>query len=123
MKYIGLIFILFFFCSCATIRFVKSSDNEEAYKKHQFHHIGLLGLYEYSSPVSPEKVCGSDNVSYIETEHSLVTWAIRYIPSYLGQTLWLMPDPSVAAFGLILSSVGLIYTPMSVNVACQNLPQ
>ncbi|MCY4512768.1 MAG: hypothetical protein OXB86_03670 [Bdellovibrionales bacterium] len=113
MKFTILLAQCLLFCSCATIRFVNQDRNLFSEEKDfiivdRIHHIGLFGLYEYSKPVSTKKICENKNFLYVETEHSLVTWAISvilpWIP-FLGQV------------------AKMVYSPVSVTVACPDISE
>ena len=94
-------------CSCQTIRFVKSdkaianANKESLGLASKMHHIGILGLYEYSSPASIKSTCGKDFV-FVETYWGFKEWLIR----------------SVGGFGTG-GLIGLIWTPHSLDIACQ----
>lgn len=118
----GLIFCLVLCNSCATIRFTQSQPTSDITYQDQIHHITLMGLYEYSDPVSPKKICNEGRLSYVETEHSLATWAINQIPGFMSQSFnagavaWKMPW--LGGLGALFSLVPILYSPMAVRVAC-----
>ena len=112
MKIVILLLIQCCVLSCTTIRFVNQdknlSSNEDFIIIDKIHHIGLLGLYEYSKPVSPKRLCKNKNVLYVETKHSLVTWAISLIL------------PAVPILGQVAT---IAYSPVSVTVACYEISE
>ena len=53
---------IFFLSSCYTIHFNRdSSSSTGSYQSSQWHHIGLLGLLEFSSPVNLQEFCPADS--------------------------------------------------------------
>ncbi len=104
MRYLSLIISLFFLVSCQTIRFVKNNKYLENIETQnigvstKLHHIGLLGLHEYSDPVSEKRICGSDEHIYTETYTGWKEFLIKYFGGFL-----LIP---------------LFWSPLSVDVAC-----
>lgn len=125
MRLFILVFCVVFCSSCATIRFTESQPTADTVYHEKIHHITLMKLYEYSEPVSPKKICKGRELSYIETEYSLVTWAINYIPGIMSQSFnasaVYFKSPWLSSLGMLLSFVPMVYSPMSVKVACQAL--
>lgn len=105
MKIIFIFLGSFLLLSCQTIRFSNSSrdlaSHEDLYKVNKIHHIGILGLVEYSDPVMPKRICSNKKIISVQTEVDLKIWAIGVV-------------------GYILSGglASLVYTPMAVSVYC-----
>jgi hypothetical protein len=68
--------------------------NKSAALVNEWHHIGVIGLVEFSEPVDLKRYCGSKGWSAVETENSFLSGLV-----------------SAVAYGL--------YTPREANVVCK----
>ena len=69
-------------------------SNKDAALVNEWHHDGILGLVEFSSPVDLNRYCSSSGWSAVQTENSFLTGLV-----------------SAIAYG--------VYTPRQANVVCK----
>ena len=107
MKNLFLVICLVLFCgSCQTIHYTNKSDVPQDYTYSKWHHIGILGLLEFSDPVNIQSICNDKNWKAVRTQKGFLQGLIP------------------VASNVILSAVGIpaigsyIYTPEEVAVAC-----
>ena len=107
MKYLFLIFLLFNLTGCYTIHFVKERNPApEQYTYSSWHHIGLLGLMEFSNPVNLTDVCGNSN-----------RWnAVKVQTGFLQGLVRLISIPVNSYYPV---NVGAFYSPEEVSISCQ----
>lgn len=76
MKNIFLLAITVLLSSCSTMYFDNGSPSSSM-EASQWHHVGILRLVEFSSPVQTSKVCSEGDWQSIKVEkpfvHGLVT--------------------------------------------------
>ena len=108
MKILSLVLSFSVLCSCYTIRFVKSNravanaDQEYLGVASKMHHIGLLGLYEWSEPASIKRTCGiASDFVFVETYTGFKEWLIRYVGGLMTGGL-----------------LHLLWSPHSLEIAC-----
>ena len=116
-KFIFLFLSLFLFSSCYTMYFSKENSVPISYKNTQWHHIGLLGLWEFSDPVNLKKICPKGSWESIRVRTGLLQGLVRYIP--LG---WYQVNNPIPIEWLphihLLGFTGLLYSPEEVSVSC-----
>lgn len=91
-----ILFILLSFSSCYTIHFIRTSKYPAPveYEFTKWHHIFLLGLFEFSDPVDLRAMCSKRG-----------SWYAVRVQTGFSQ-------------GLVKSSIGDIYSPEQVSVQC-----
>jgi len=68
--------------------------NKSAATVNEWHHIGIIGLVEFSEPTDLKRYCGGNNWNSVETENSFLT-------------------------GLVSGITYGLYTPRMANVMCK----
>lgn len=68
--------------------------NKNSATVNEWHHIGVIGLVEFSEPTDLKRYCGASGWKAIETEDSFLT-------------------------GLVGGVTGGLYTPRMANVMCK----
>ena len=113
------LFLLFAFLSlssCYTIHFSKEADlPPDHYETSQWHHIGLLGLMEFSSPVNLEQVCPKNSWGHVRVQTGLLQGLVRLISVPTGGYV-LEASEGISVPQTI--SVGSFYSPEEVSVSC-----
>lgn len=94
--------------ACETIQFRYEdralASETNLIKNYSFHHIGVLGLIEFSDPVSPQNICSESYTPVaIQTERDIKIWGINYVGILLSG-------------GLFTSA----YSPQAVTVFCKS---
>ncbi|PWU12882.1 MAG: hypothetical protein C5B49_15525 [Bdellovibrio sp.] len=90
---------LIFFClllltaGCSTVNFIEGSQAKMTYEQESWHHIGVLRLIEFSTPVNLQAAC-SNGWSAVRTR----------------------TGPLQVLVGLI---AGGIYNPEEVSISCR----
>ena len=102
------LFLLIFSVSCQTIHYTNKSEIPHHYTYSKWHHIGILGLMEFSPPVNVKETCGQRDWKAVRTQknflQALVSGAIA------------------GALNMVYNGLGSLglYTPEEVSVACNN---
>ena len=125
-KIFSLFVALFFLCSCYTINFKRdSSSTDEFYQFSQWHHIGLLGLVEFSAPVNLKEICSEDSWESVRVRTGFLQGLISKLQgvasSYVipsGKGIQISGETNVPMPGVIFFS-GVLYSPEEVSVACR----
>ena len=119
MKRLFLIFILFNLTGCYTIHFLKDSDSSQGpYTYTSWHHIGLLGLMEFSSPVDLKATCGGpDQWGAVRVQTGLVQGLVRMITIPTGSNTIPTADGSTVAVPTGIP-IGSFYSPEQVSISC-----
>ncbi len=68
--------------------------NKSAATVNEWHHIGVIGLVEFSEPVDLKRYCSGKEWSAVETENSFLT-------------------------GLVSALTYALYSPREANVVCK----
>ena len=120
MKYILiLLFFLVSLSSCHTIQFSKTSQYPpQEYQFTNWHHIFLLGLFEFSDPVNLKEICSEKgDWSSVRVQTGFFQVLVRSFP------LFLLPIPIPA--GIIKTTTSLLlpysegfYSPEEVSIQC-----
>ena len=115
MKRLILLISFFSLTGCYTIHFTKGSNMPTEYTYSKWHHIGLLGLMEFSAPVNLKKVCGGkNNWKAVKTETGFLQGLVQLISIPMGSY----------GYGEVqiptTISIGTFYSPKSVSIACKN---
>ena len=102
--------------SCYTVHFSKGSAPPAFYQTSQWHHIGLLGLMEFSDPVNLEQICPKDSWQAVRVRTGFLQGLLRLIYPPLV--------PPLVVYGVNLSnsvcvSIGTFYSPEEVSVSCK----
>ena len=104
----------FFLCSCQTIHYVNSGEEGGfaqggLYEISKWHHIGVLGLVEYSSPVNVPALCGEGaGWKAVRTQTNIAQGAVKGVaPAILNHV--------ISGLGSIFQ---FAYTPEEVSVSC-----
>ncbi len=108
-----LLLLAFSFLSCHTIHFVNSGESAAAagapHDSAQWHHIGVLGLVEFSPPVDVQEICGDRGWRSVRAQTNIAQGAVKHIaPGVLSYI--------IAGLGPVLS---FIYTPEEASVSCK----
>ena len=117
MKYLFLIFLFFNLTGCYTIHFIKDKSSiPEQYTYSTWHHIGLLGLMEFSDPVNLTAICGSANKwNSVKVQTGFLQGLIRMIvipvSSYYNDALQTTIPVTVG--------VSNFYSPEEVSISCK----
>lgn len=120
MKYLFLTFILLNLTGCYTIHFLKDSNSSQgSYMFTSWHHIGLLGLMEFSPPVNLKTTCGGpDKWESVRVQTGFLQGLVRTLSIPTGST---SSVPSAGGgtvevpTGIAISS---LYSPEQVSVSC-----
>lgn len=112
----SLILLLFLGLSgCYTIHFTKKNYHFAGYNYSKWHHIGLLGLLEFSDPVNLKATCGEeDNWQAVRVQTGFLQGLISFIPTPTGISIP-FSDTSIPMTGII----GSFYSPEEVSIACK----
>ena len=104
--------------SCYTMHFSKDSSRSTIYQTSQWHHIGLLGLMEFSAPVNLEAICPKDSWENVRVRTGFLQGLVRVIPIPYGRTIKnMIPIYSMVPFHT--PGVGSFYSPEEVSVSCK----
>ena len=124
--------MFFGLAGCYTMHFVKDHQPVR-YTSTQWHHIGILGLVEFSDPVNLRSVCnGEDRWQAVRVQTGFLQGLVRWIPIPIdtnsnalvglaidGPRLVNVKD-SLTSLGLInFSNVGTFYSPEEVSISCK----
>ena len=97
---------LVFSISCQTIHYTNKSEVPYNYTYSQWHHIGILGLMEFSPPVNVKASCSNKGWKAVRTQTNVLQALVK----------------GVIAFALDQVSLGLgklsLYSPEEVSIAC-----
>lgn len=78
IKKLGLTaFFLFFLSSCYTIHFRRAGWSGEDYQFSQWHHIGFMGLMEFSPPVNLKAVCSESSWGAVRVQTGLLQGLVK----------------------------------------------
>ena len=103
-----LLFLIVFSVSCQTIHYTNKSEVPVGgYSYSQWHHIGVLGFVEFSSPVNVKAACGDKGWKAARTQKNILQGLMAMSISVIA--LYIYPG---------LGAVNLIYTPEEASVAC-----
>lgn len=81
--------------ACSTISFNNGSEGEVGRSGSNWHHVGILELVEFSSPVDMRRKCRKKNWSSVTTKMNFVQ-------------------------ALIHGFAGAVYSPWEVSYTCAN---
>ena len=99
---IYLLLCFFLLTACHTIRFIEGDKYLHEYKdltkNPLIHHVGALGLMEFSYPIAPKEICRDKQAVSYETKYSLLTWIISrlWIYSPVAATVYCSGDDITA---------------------------
>ena len=119
MRYLFLMFILLNVTGCYTVHFVKDSNQTPwNYKYTSWHHIGLLGLVEFSNPVNLVSTCGGLNKwESVRVQTGFLQGLVRVLSIPTGsRTIPIGSDSVEVPTGI---SIGSLYSPEEVSVSCK----
>ena len=125
MKNLILCCVFFGLAGCYTMHFVKDRQ-PVGYTSTQWHHIGILGLVEFSDPVNLRSVCnGEDRWQAVRVQtgflQGLVSWIPLSIDFYSDIGSGNVVGSGVKSLaGLAGLNVGVFYSPEEVSVSCKN---
>jgi len=94
---LGVLLIASIFTGCHKIYYHKTGPmvaNKNSATANEWHHIGILGLVEFSDPTNLKNYCGSGGWQSVETENSFLS-------------------------GLVSGVTYALYTPRMANVMCK----
>ena len=95
--------------SCQTIHYVNGGGAPpHHYELVQWHHIGVLGLAEFSPPVNVKVICEDDGWRAVRTQTNIAQGAVKEIVPYFLNSI--MP-----LTGQVLK---IAYSPEEASVAC-----
>ena len=117
IKNLAFVLSLFLFLSsCYTIHFKRTAKLEVSYQVKKWHHIGLLGLMEFSSPVDLKSICPEKGWSSVRTQKGILQGLVGNlaIPTGATQTI---PDTDITY--PVTFSLGAFYSPEEVTVSCK----
>ena len=100
---------------CWTMHFTKKNYQPTGYSYSQWHHIGLLGLMEFSDPVNLKSTCGGeDNWQAVRVQTGFLQGLVKFISIPVGgsQTVGNIEVPRTV-------SVGSFYSPEEVSISCK----
>ena len=109
---------LFSLSSCYTIHFSKGS-NFPYYQTSQWHHIGLLGLMEFSDPVNLEQICPANSWDSVRVQTGFLQGLVRYISIPTGGSYTMERPWGSTEEWPITISIGTFYSPEEVSVSCK----
>ena len=100
--------------SCYTIHFTKGDKIPVYYQTSQWHHIGLLGLMEFSKPVNLKALCPADSWDGVRVQTGFLQGLVSWIsfPTSRTTNIGVIKSP-------LLMSVGTFYSPEEVSVSCK----
>ena len=111
--FLSFLFLIVFSVSCQTIHYTNKSEVPHQYTYTQWHHIGLLGLIEFSSPVNVKAKCGEKGWKAVRTQKNVLqALTAGLVSSVVGQLL--------RKISPTLGILGNVYSPEEVSVACNN---
>ena len=120
-KFLAILSIMFL-CSCYTIHFVKDEVSYNHYMERGFedwHHIGVFGLMEFSSPVDLKRSCPSGQWNAVRTQ---MGWIQALVPAAVNMAFSSVNVVTGGAGGIISSGIGgALYTPEEVKISCKAL--
>ena len=114
MRRLFLLISFFSLTGCYTIHFTNGSNMPTEYTYSQWHHIGLLGLMEFSAPVNLKSICKENNWKAVKTETGFLQGLMRMISIPLGSYGYGEVQVPTAI------NIGTFYSPESVSIACKN---
>lgn len=88
---------LFAFVGCSKIYFHNGDTSSANVPPASFHHIGVLGLVEFSPAVDLKALCENKDWETVETVNTFIT-------------------------GLVGSATSSLYTPWGVAISCKSSP-
>ena len=100
--------------SCYTIHFTKGDKVPSYYQTSQWHHIGLLGLMEFSKPVNLKALCPADSWDGVRVQKGFLQGLVSLISIPIGGTT----NIGGVAYPQTVS-VGTFYSPEEVSVSCK----
>ena len=108
-----------FLPSCYTIHFSRSNTTPH-YQSSQWHHIGLLGLVEFSDPVNLEQICPADSWGSVRTQTGFLQGLVKILSVPTGQTAYSYNYGTGSNITVpVTVQVGQFYSPEEVSVSCQ----
>ncbi len=119
MRYLFSIFVLLNLTGCYTIHFVKDSNQTPwNYNYTSWHHIGLLGLVEFSDPVNLVSTCGGPNKwESVKVQTGFLQGLVRNISIPTGSRTIPTGSGSVEVPATI--NIGSLYSPEEVSISCK----
>ena len=119
MKHILLLVLFFSLSACWTMHFTKEGAQPLEYSYSKWHHIGLLGLMEFSDPADLKSICGPSGWQAARVQTGFLQGLVRLISiptgqSYYNDTLGQnIPLPVV---------IGRFYSPEELSWQCASAP-
>ena len=113
---LSLIVAIFGLSACHTMHFTKHGQSPPAIYTHsKWHHIGLLGLVEFSDPVDLKSICKNRDWRAVRVQTGFLQGLVRMISLPTGHTYYnqLLETEMPTPFNL-----GSVYSPEEVSVAC-----
>ena len=110
--------MFFSLTGCYTIHFVKDSSSVPQYYTYSsWHHIGLLGLMEFSDPVNLKNICGNkDQWGAVKVQTGILQGLVRSIVIPTGGSYY---SPELRTDVPYTVGVGQFYSPEEVSVSCK----
>ena len=111
---LSLLFLIVFSVSCQTIHYTNKKSEVPAHYAHtQWHHIGLLGLLEFSPPVNVKARCGNAGWKAVRTQKNILQAVTGAVASAIAMRILQMAHP-------LLGHFGNVYSPEEVSVSCKS---
>lgn len=105
---LSLLFLIIFSVSCQTIHYTnKESEVPGYYDYTQWHHVGLLGLWELSPPVNVKARCGNKGWKAVRTQTNILQVLAKIIVLTIADRI--LPP--------VLSN---LYSPEEASVSCKS---
>ena len=117
MKQILLFFFFLNLTGCYTIHFIKDNNYPTGEYTYTFwHHIGLLGLLEFSQPVDLKSICGNVNQwKSVRVQTGFLQGLVKTITVPVGVHYDANLNINVP-YGPSLST---FYSPEQVSISCE----
>ena len=110
---LSLLFLIVFSVSCQTIHYTNKAEVPAHYSHTQWHHIGLLGLLEFSPPVNVKARCGNKGWKAVRTQRNILQTVAGVVASAIASRILEMVHP-------ILGPFSSVYTPEEASVSCKS---
>ena len=109
----SLLFLIVFSVSCQTIHYTNKAEVPTHYTHTQWHHIGLLGLLEFSPPVNVKARCGNEGWRAVRTQKNILQALATGVATAIAGRLLQMVHP-------LLNSFGNVYSPEEASISCKS---
>lgn len=83
MKKLFILLALLGLSACHTFHLTNGSNFNRQYVTEDWHHIGIVGLVEFSEPVNPKQICDGKEWASVRTREGFLQWLAAQVSSGL----------------------------------------